>query len=271
VEIVCEFVAREVRRARGARWLQGRWQPPLATTSTTAASEAVRLVAEHRLCGIPRQVAIGLVAAAHGERPLDVLDRVPTAREVLVLQARGRRCVSLLADEGRAWEGTAHDGPLAFALHDLCHLEKMVEPAHYAEQVGFFRAVLAATEDVRWEEFDSRWDAAWRRDFEHVTSDMNGSVIFLFAALQMKLKMAVRRRLAVDAGAPEPKGGPLTALETRAFAEAQTDLLDLLDLHGEVRAAALSVSTRRDTPAAAYALAAHYARASGGSSSTIVQ
>ncbi len=151
-----------------------------------------------------------------------------------------------------------HADPLAFALHDLCHLEKMVDPAHYTEQVGFFRAVLAATDDPRWLEFDARFDEAWRRDFEHVTSDMNGSVIFLFAALQMKLKMAVRRRHAEAIGAPEPTGGPLTAAEADAFAAAQSDLLDLLALHGDVRSAALMVTTRRDTPAAAYALAAHY-------------
>jgi hypothetical protein len=255
MEVVCEFLAREVRKKNGNRWLQGRWQPPLATTSTTAKSEPVRLVAEHRLCGVPRQVAVGLVAAAHGDRPLDVLEHVPSPRELLALQARGRRCVSLLEDESAC---APHADPLAFALHDLCHLEKLVEPAHYTEQVGFFRAVLAATEDARWPELDARFDDAWRRDFEHVTSDMNGSVIFLFAALQMKLKMAVRRRHARDIGAPEPTGGPLTEAEARAFAESQSDLLDLLALHGDVRRAALLVTTRRDTPSAAYALAAHY-------------
>ncbi|MDB4997190.1 MAG: hypothetical protein JWM74_4622 [Myxococcaceae bacterium] len=255
MEVVCAFLAREVRRKAGCRWLQGRWQPPLAMTSTTAANEAVRLIAEHRLRGVPRQVAVGLVAAAHGDRPLDVLDRVPSAREVLALQARGRRCVSLLDDASSC---APHADPLAFALHDLCHLEKMVDPAHYTEQVGFFRAVLAATEDARWNEFDERFDDAWRRDFEHVTSDMNGSVIFLFAALQMKLKMAVRRRHAKAIGAPEPTGGPLTMAEADAFAAAQSDLLDLLALHGDVRSAALLVTTRRDTPSAAYALAAHY-------------
>jgi hypothetical protein len=66
---------------------------------------------------------------------------------VLALQARGRRCVCLLDDAAALAHGDPrHRDGLAFALHDLCHLEKFVAPEHHAGQVGFFRLVERALE-----------------------------------------------------------------------------------------------------------------------------
>ena len=59
-------------------------------------------------------------------------------------------------------------------------------------------------------ELHARYDEAWRADLAHVAADMNGSPVFLVAALKMKLKMAERRALAREDGRPAPTGGPLT-------------------------------------------------------------
>ena len=249
-EAACAYVAERVRRAAGVRWQQGAHVPPPVARR---GGDAVKLVASRRLWRVPRDVAAGLVAWANGERDVVLLGSVPAPRDVLALQAEGRRCVSLLPD-------ASPENGLDFALHDLCHLEKFVDPRHHEEQVGFFASLDAATRTDAWRAIDLRYDEAWRKDSEHVAADMNGSAIFLFAALKMKLKMAARRDVARRAGRPAPTGGPLAPDEARAFELALEELLALLDLPVAARAAARAVSTKRDDPDAAHLLARHFAR-----------
>jgi hypothetical protein len=163
--------------------------------------------------------------------------------------------VSLLED-GRA-PGLSGTG-LEFVLHDLCHLEKFGDPAEHMGQVGFFAVVLRATQRPQWYAFTSRFDDAWEKDFEHVVADMNGSAIFLFAALKMKLKMAVRRAFARTEGRGAATDGPLSGGEARAYADHEAMLLDLLGLHGQVRDAARTVTTKRDARSAAEELHRHF-------------
>jgi hypothetical protein len=249
--VACAYVVERVRRAAGPRWLQGARTPPLPCR---AALPAVRLVAERRLHKVEEAVARGLVAWAEGTRPVDLLTRVPTAREVLALQARGRRCVSLLADGADA---SPHADGLAFCLHDLCHLEKFVDPEHHRGQVGFFGLLDAARCSAGWAEHERDFDAAWQRDLDHVAADMNGSAIFLFAALKMKLKMAVRRAVARRRGVAESRG-PLDAEEIRVYEARLERLLALMGLRGAIADDARTVSTRRDARDAAARLLAHF-------------
>lgn len=258
----CAYVVERVRRRAGPKWLQGRWPVPLSCAATTSAAaaagsdiESIKLVATHRLHRIENVVAQALVAWADGRRRVALLDHVPAPRDVLAYQARGWRCVSLLAHDVDA---QPHEDGLAFCLHDLCHLEKFVHPEHHLAQVGFFALLEHAMQGSGWATLESAFDDAWARDRDHVAADMNGSPVFLFAALKMKLKMAVRRRVARERGAPPPTGGPLDEGEARAFALAVEALLDALALDDEARDAALDVSTRRDTPASALRLVTRF-------------
>ena len=131
----------------------------------------------------------------------------------------------------------AHGDPrypdgLTFALHDLCHLEKFVELEHHADQIGFFRIVERALAAPAMTAVERDLDDAWRADRDYVIADMNGSAVFLFAALKMKLKLAVLRRLHRDAVAP--------TLDV---------LLHAMALPDDIRAAARAVQPRRDHPA----------------------
>ena len=243
-----------MRARAGTRWRQGRATIE-APEDAARLPDAVRLFAEQRLLRVPEVVARGLIAWARGERPVDLLRTVPPARAVLARQARGRRCVSLLDD---GVDTAPHEDGLAFALHDLCHLEKFVAEEHHRGQVGFFARVERAIDTPAWRAFEAGFDDAWATDRDYVVSDMNGSAIFLFSALKMKLKMAVRRRHARDAGLPAPAGGPLAPSEARAFDDALEVLLDLLALRGEVRDAAVAVSAKHDAPDAAVRLLRHF-------------
>ena len=228
------FVASHVRERHPHTWLQGARKPAFPCESSVP---DVRLFAETRVKSVSEPAARALVEAAHGRRPVHVLDRKIAPRDLLALQARGERCVSILREPDL-------EDPLEFALHDLCHLEKFVDESTYAGQVGFFAALHRADLDTRFAHLDD----AWKKDFEHVSADMNGSPVFLFAALKMKLKMAARREVARLRGTPERVGGALDDDEARAFAALQTALFDALELPERGRIAGDAVSARRDAP-----------------------
>jgi hypothetical protein len=250
-ERAAAFVIAKVRAASGRLFHQGPRVPPLATGSS---SEAVRFIAEQRIHRLPTTVARALLAWSDGF-PVELLTHVPPAAAVLALQAEGRRCVSLLPDGA---ETRPHDDALAFIVHDLCHLDKFIDAEHHRGQVGFFVCLHRAVVCGRWAEFESKFDPAFTCDWQHVAADMNGSAVFLFAALKMKLKMAVRRRVAAAEGRRPDQGGQLTPSEARAYGHFQENLLDLLRLRGVIAEAARRSSARRDDPVAACTLLRHF-------------
>ena len=192
-ETTAAFLLERVRAARGAMWDEGRGRVPAPVPPS---GPALQTFVERRVRGVPEAVVRGLFAWDRGERPVDLLSEVPAARRVLSLQARGRRCVCLVADAAALAHGDPrHPDGLTFALHDLCHLEKFVAPEHHPGQVGFFRIVERALDTPAMIALERDFDDTWRADRDYVIADMNGSAVFLFAALKMKLNMAVRRRL----------------------------------------------------------------------------
>jgi hypothetical protein len=232
-EIACAFVVERLRERAGPRLLQAPRRTPLPCSSKHPAAE---LLARRNLRCLPESAARALVAWASCDRDVDLLRRVPTPRDVLALQARRRRCVSLLSD-------AETKDPLAFALHDL---EQFVDPEHHEGQVGFFAATAAALEHPRFGDVERGLDARWESDRDHVLSDMNGSAAFLFVALKSRLKLAVARR-GDDEG---------------SFEAAREALLDAYEFSGDGREAARVFASRQDDPRlGATLLAAFVARA----------
>jgi hypothetical protein len=248
-ETTAAFLLERVRAARGAMWDEGRGR---VAAPASPSGPALQTFAERRVRGVPEDVVRGLFAWDRGERPVDLLFEVPSARRVLALQARGRRCVCLIEDAAALAHGDPrHPDGFTFALHDLCHLEKFVAPEHHAGQVGFFRLVERALDAPAMAALDGELDDAWRADRDYVIADMNGSAVFLFAALKMKLNMAVRRRRERDRGLGRRVAGGLDAEERAAAARAVEVLVGAMGLPDDVRMAASAVSARRDRPAEA--------------------
>jgi hypothetical protein len=253
-EEAARFLLDRVRAARGRLWDQG-----ARTALEAPAGEALRVFATRRVRGIPACVVTSLLAWGRGERPVDLSRRIPAAVEVLRHQARGRREVSLIEDaEARAHGDPRHPDGVTFAVHDLCHLEKFVAPEHHRGQVGFFRSVAGALEDPALAALEATFDQQWRTDRDYVIADMNGSAIFLFAVLKMRLNMAVRRRLAAARGRPAPVSGPLDDDERAALRPALQTLFEALALPGALLPSAFAVSARQDSPEDARRLLAHF-------------
>jgi hypothetical protein len=238
-ETTAAFLLDRVRATRGPLWDEGRGRvPPPAPPS----GPALQTFAARRVRGVPEDVVRGLFAWDRGDRPVDLRFDIPSARDLLALQARGRRCICLVDDTAALAHGDPrHPDGLSFALHDLCHMEKFVAPEHHAGQVGFFRLVQRALDAPAMTALDRDLDDAWCADRDYVIADMNGSAVFLFAALKMKLKLAVLRRT--------QKGTVDAALDV---------LLQSMDLPDDIRDAARAVSPRRDHPAHARRLLAYF-------------
>jgi len=248
----CGVLLAEVRRTSPWHWRQGKRRPPLE--AGTDAPE-VKLVSEFRLKGVCEAAARGVAAWSRG-LSVTVFERVPEPLEVLALQARGERCVSLLPEGISA---APHANALEFLLHDLCHLGKFADARHHHEQVGFFATFAAAVRRPEWRELESELDAEWIAARDHVLSDMNGSSIFLFAAFKMKLKMAARRSVARANGRAPKQLGPLDPDELRGYEELLDRVLPLLGFaEPDLRAAAIETSARRDCPRAAAMLSEHF-------------
>jgi hypothetical protein len=249
--VAADYILRGVRE-RGARtWQQAPRRPPL---EPGAADPSLRTFAEYRIRGVSELAVLGLWLWLGGF-PVKLSTSVPAPEQVLELQARGARLVSLLPpDVSPPLPG---DDGLSFALHDLCHLAKFAGD-HYEEQVGFFAALAAGFQAPAWRAVEAELDDIWLADRASVSADMNGSSIFLFAVLKMKLKMAARRKLARGEGRQAPSSGTLSAAEHGIFDEILSTLLEAMQLPPGARAAAIATSARRDSPEAAALLAGYF-------------
>lgn len=254
-ERIAEYLLERVRERSPHTWRQAARAVPADPEMSWLGSHA-RVFREVRVLGISELAVRGLTLVGDGF-PVELSNEPFSAAGVLALQARGARCVSLLPS-GTPTPPPHADG-LAFVLHDLCHLAKFADPAHYVEQVGFFAAVERAFASETWRSVERELDEEWSAARAAVASDMNGSCVFLFVQLKMKLKMASRRNLGVRRGVPARVSGVLDADELSEFERLLEPLLDAFDFPANVRSAAFVTSARRDAVEAATTLAAHFA------------
>ncbi len=250
-ERVAAFLLVEGARVHGARrlWVGSAPRTEASVDGTSALAELSR----RRLRGLSEQGRLAVLGLARGTHLAEVAARPFTAREVLALQARGRRCVSLLP---AGVELGPYASAFEFCAHDLAHLAKLFEPAHRRGQLGFFRllheGVVSGLAGL-----EARHDPRFTADVEAVGADTNGSAVFAFASLVMKLKMASRRALGRATGV-EVTGGSLTPAEEAAFAPDFADLCEVFRVPEGLQAAALTVGARRAEPLAGRALLAHF-------------
>jgi hypothetical protein len=124
--------------------------------------------------------------------------------------------------------------------------------------VGYFASLERLLSTPSWRDVEARLDAAWLEDRDRLSADMNGSSVYLFVVLKMKLKMAARRALARAEGRTAPSSGGLDGGELALFAELETALYEALGFPADLRDDARRLSARRDDARAATAVRAHF-------------
>ena len=123
--------------------------------------------------GVIGNVPVALVQWLRGAWPLILREDIPKPLDVLRMQARGTRAVTLITAWPRAREPVLNKSDaFAFFRHDLEHAYKFYHsPALYAGQCAFFAKLEAAVDrGVFAPSFD---DAEFVTRFHYLMSDMN--------------------------------------------------------------------------------------------------
>lgn len=132
-----------------------------------------KLFQRYQFRGIIPSVAGAIAAWLQQRWPLRVLERVPTAREVLRMQADGVRPVTLLARYPRMLAPVLRKGnAFMFMVHDLEHAYKFYhDPRSHAQQRRLFQCLARRCKAGQFDVFLS--DIEFAAKFDYLASDMN--------------------------------------------------------------------------------------------------
>jgi hypothetical protein len=112
-----------------------------------------------------------------------MFDNVPSSRDVLAMQADGKRCISLITNNIDNLILNERDA-LSFLLHDLVHAYKMFSNDILLQgQIGFCRAMMKILKNKQGNnliESLSSQDEKFSENFDYLISDMNSHTKHLF-------------------------------------------------------------------------------------------
>jgi len=147
----------------------------------------------HRIKALPESCFRSLCYMRTGRYPLRLSSGVVSPFELLQIQLRGERIVSIDEDFS-AWPERLYSGRdyLGFVIHDLIHADHFFfEPQHRDGQLGFYRFVNSFVSDESllrlFSSEESLGVSAFREGFEYIISDMNSHPLHLFQTLHSLL------------------------------------------------------------------------------------
>ena len=214
------------------------------------------LINTFALHSVPHTARVALVNwYVHGIAPSETectydlvlfVNRVPSALDVLRMQARSQRCVTLVGDAQRIGSLVMNErDPLSFLLHDLVHANKMFADEHLRRsQVGFCTAMLrlrtepAAAAAAAWTPWLDELlvgDEQFAADFDYLIADMNAHARHLLQYFKANLINAYKRKHGVKEDA---------LLEGQALAEYERAFSSVLERFGMNDEAEVSVAHR---------------------------
>lgn len=204
--------------ARPRSWTNGP-RPRLGDEQELPPGSPLATIQKTRLRGIPPEAADILIGWHRGRYPLDLVQRVPSALEVLEAQCRGRRCVSVLVKDPEAFiRGGEGRDSFSFTLHDLLHAWHFYRDPEQRDRQVFFSKWMREflfEEEVRAACADS---SDLRVALEYLSADMNTHWVHAVKCLKSILR--TRPRL-TELG--------LVALERLPGAGAPDEFRDLWD------------------------------------------
>ncbi|MBI3898029.1 MAG: hypothetical protein HY308_07000 [Gammaproteobacteria bacterium] len=160
-------------RPDGAVW----WAQLEALPRADAAARLAELLERYDLREVRRRVNIALVGWLRGAWQLTLCEHVPDTREVLRMQTRGTRPVTLIADYPRLL-APVHDKADAFAFvcHDLEHAWQFFhDPTQHIAQRQFAQRLDRAIEQGTFATYVA--DPVFAEKFAYLAADMNTHVM----------------------------------------------------------------------------------------------
>jgi hypothetical protein len=153
---------------------------------------------QRSLRSIPLAVTKSLWAWSLGNYPLILREDIPASAEVLEMQTRGRRCVSVLMKPKELRSFVEGRDALAFTVHDLIHADHFFrDPAQAQAQIQFSRRLLKLGQRTEVQKFVAQ-DLEFRDQWNYLISDMNSVPLHLFKTLKAMLLGAHKRAAKIN-------------------------------------------------------------------------
>lgn len=152
---------------------------------------AHRLFTSFNLKAIPESINRTMIQWFQGNWHIEMLEYIPVPRELLSLQVKNSRCVTVITDpnEVDSIVMNARD-PLSFVLHDLMHADQFFNHHESLKgQLGFYE-LISKIYDQPELRLLIKQDKNFKKEFEYITTDMNAYVIHLFKCLKSSLYRA---------------------------------------------------------------------------------
>lgn len=195
------------RRSRfGAKPNPVAWLSELETlASQDRASRLIEIFDNYDLRLVSRRVNLALIGWLRGEWLLELHEKVPSVRDVLRLQARGMRPVTVIADYPRMLEPVLEkpDG-FAFICHDLEHAWQFFhDPVSRDAQRRFAQTLDQAWQRGLFSAFIA--DPIFAQKLDYLAADMNTHVAH---SLQYLRAILVEHHLRTEAKGPNEQLSP---------------------------------------------------------------
>ena len=123
-----------------------------------------------------------------GNWNIKMLEYIPTPRELLLLQVKNSRCVTLITDPTQISSLVMESrDPLSFVLHDLMHADQFFSQIESQKgQLGFYQLIMNIYNRPELRAL-LKENKDFKKEFEYVTTDMNAYVIHLFKCFKSSI------------------------------------------------------------------------------------
>lgn len=149
---------------------------------------ALNLFSHYNLKAIPDSINRTMINWYQGIWNIECLEYIPGPRELLRLQVKNTRCITLITDplliDSMVLESR---DPLSFMLHDLMHADQFFSQHESLKgQLGFYKLINSIYDKAELKSL-LKSDQNFKKEFEYVAADMNAYVIHLFKCLKSSI------------------------------------------------------------------------------------
>lgn len=150
--------------------------------------DAIDLFSSFHLKAVPLSINRTMLNWYHGLWSIESLEFIPSPRQLLKLQVKNTRCITLITDPSSIASLVLESrDPLSFLLHDLMHADQFFSQVESLKgQLGFYKLLNNIYDRSELKSLLKN-DEHFKKEFEYVASDMNAYVIHLFKCLKSSI------------------------------------------------------------------------------------
>lgn len=157
---------------------------------------AVELFSNYNLKGVPLTINHTMLNWYRGIWSIECLSYIPAPRELLHLQVKNTRCITVITDPSKIDSLILKSrDPLSFLFHDLMHAHQFFSQREsLIGQLGFYHLIYAIYDKSELKTI-LKSDLNFKKEFEYISSDMNAYVIHLFKCLKSSISRTLEHEV----------------------------------------------------------------------------